>query len=519
MENPEVIPSKNSSSPKTDNFEDGVEKNHHFELIKKNVLHQVSVQKNHISWWKKSDVSKKTFLDWNAVAGVKRDVRTITLTTCILPKNERKGKRKLKLFQFEGRDEQEASLFERVVSTLVYPKNKRRLLFIINPFSGKKTAQKVFDTVKPVLNVANIEIETIETKHAGHAKEIGYRTNLKEFDGFICVSGDGVFHELINGIMDRKDWKKAIKKQIGIIPAGTGNSLASSLGFGPLEAALAVAKGYTRPLDLWRVIQGDNIFWSFLGVHWGLLCDVDVESEKFRWLGDTRYDIYGLMYILEFHVYGGRLCFLRDSESLEKTRCDADVSKCSICNQYVGSVKNKNSKKKQKKQKEEYVFQEYEEHETKEKKEKNKRGPPFIIPHSDFNSPPPGWETIDGSFSYFVTSNMPYVSKDALPTPWAHLSDGFIDIVFGQKDKVGRYQLLMSMLSGFQDGTYAERYEDLLVYLKVKAFTLVPSVERNRRGNISIDGEPVAYEPIGAECHQGLLSSLIAPAPFLFESP
>jgi sphingosine kinase len=44
--------------------------------------------------------------------------------------------------------------------------------------------------------------------------------DIKDCHGIVCVSGDGLLHEVINGIMKRADWKVAIKVPIGIIPAG-----------------------------------------------------------------------------------------------------------------------------------------------------------------------------------------------------------------------------------------------------------------------------------------------------------
>lgn len=53
-----------------------------------------------------------------------------------------------------------------------------------------------------------------------HAKELALTENLSQFDGIVCVSGDGVLVEVLNGLMDRPDWERAIKMPIGIVPAG-----------------------------------------------------------------------------------------------------------------------------------------------------------------------------------------------------------------------------------------------------------------------------------------------------------
>jgi diacylglycerol kinase family enzyme len=68
------------------------------------------------------------------------------------------------------------------------------------------------------------------------------------------VGGDGTIHETINGFFadERPISPQAV---LGIIPAGTGSDLRRSLRL-PLnvgEAALMIANGLARPVDLMRV--------------------------------------------------------------------------------------------------------------------------------------------------------------------------------------------------------------------------------------------------------------------------
>ena len=36
----------------------------------------------------------------------------------------------------------------------------------------------------------------------------------------ICISGDGVVHDVLNGMLKRKDWQEALKVPVGLICAG-----------------------------------------------------------------------------------------------------------------------------------------------------------------------------------------------------------------------------------------------------------------------------------------------------------
>lgn len=89
----------------------------------------------------------------------------------------------------------------------------------------------------------------IDTEHHNHALEIAKSLPIESYDAIVTVSGDGLAHEVINGFLQRPDARKAIKKvPLGVIPAGTSNSLSISLageklGFDPAYSALQIIKG------------------------------------------------------------------------------------------------------------------------------------------------------------------------------------------------------------------------------------------------------------------------------------
>ena len=58
------------------------------------------------------------------------------------------------------------------------------------------------------------------------------------------------------------------------------------------------------PMDLVSVDTSRGRLYSFLSVTWGLIADVDIESERYRSLGSARFTVSGLTHIL------GKLLFL-----------------------------------------------------------------------------------------------------------------------------------------------------------------------------------------------------------------
>ena len=112
----------------------------------------------------------------------------------------------------------------------------------------------------------------------------------------VCVGGDGMIFEVINGIMDRENGEEICKLiSIGIIPAGTGNGIAATLGFANdiEDAIVRVVRGRSNALDVMRIHQDDNPRLGFvyccLQASYGMMPDVDFDSEKLRWLGELRF--------------------------------------------------------------------------------------------------------------------------------------------------------------------------------------------------------------------------------------
>ncbi|ONM54193.1 hypothetical protein ZEAMMB73_Zm00001d020060 [Zea mays] len=68
---------------------------------------------------------------------------------------------------------------------------------------------------------------------------------------------------------------------------GTGNGMARSLlhaagePFSISNAVFAIIRGHKRALDVTSVVQGKARFFSVLMLTWGLVADVDIESEKY----------------------------------------------------------------------------------------------------------------------------------------------------------------------------------------------------------------------------------------------
>ena len=115
--------------------------------------------------------------------------------------------------------------------------------------------------IKPIFDAGGIELNIIETRYAGHAKDIARSAVIEDYESIAIVGGDGSMHEVINGLFLRSDNRKL---PIGLIPAGTGNSLMHDFKcLDPSEATRNIVKGYTRKLDIAKVNMEHKTVYAF----------------------------------------------------------------------------------------------------------------------------------------------------------------------------------------------------------------------------------------------------------------
>ena len=171
------------------------------------------------------------------------------------------------------------------------------ICFIVNPNSGKKKSLKIFNTIRPLLNQKKIDFDYFETEYSGHASNIIQNINLKKYHGIIIIGGDGTFHEVVNGLMLKKN---KLKIPIGIIPGGSGNSFLYDIDDkNPLSIFKTILKFKKRKIDIIKVKTPNEIIYSINLVGWGLVTDIGESAEKFRWLGTSRYTIVSIAEIIK----------------------------------------------------------------------------------------------------------------------------------------------------------------------------------------------------------------------------
>jgi diacylglycerol kinase family enzyme len=130
------------------------------------------------------------------------------------------------------------------------------------------------------------------------------------------VSGDGLIHEVVNGLYRRNDWMQFTSKTtIGFIPGGSANGLVkavldySSETYSVENAAFIVSKGRRTRMDLTE-IEGEyepEKIYSFLSIAWAVIADCDINSEFIRCVGTARFTLWGIFRVFCKKNYHGSL--------------------------------------------------------------------------------------------------------------------------------------------------------------------------------------------------------------------
>ncbi len=163
------------------------------------------------------------------------------------------------------------------------------LALLVNPTAGKGRAARVIADVVAVLRDAGMNVEIVIGRDADEARALAREAvSAGRVDGLVALGGDGMVHLALQAVAQTDT-------PLAIVPSGTGNDLAASLGL-PLRDTSAAARiaadllvrGRTRVMDAVRV--GESWFGCVLGA--GFDSRVNDRANRLSWpRGRMRYNL------------------------------------------------------------------------------------------------------------------------------------------------------------------------------------------------------------------------------------
>ena len=164
-------------------------------------------------------------------------------------------------------------------------KFSKKLLFIINPNSGKGNSEQIFFTqIKPYFEKhTQYKLDYCISRYSNHINSY-IQTNkdtLNEYDSLIILGGDGMMHLTLNSLLKNK-----LDIPLGIIPTGSGNGLVKSMfyercreEYTRLDCYELIKEYSIKKIDTIYVSSTSGYLTSFLAISWGIVSDLDINTE------------------------------------------------------------------------------------------------------------------------------------------------------------------------------------------------------------------------------------------------
>jgi diacylglycerol kinase (ATP) len=181
---------------------------------------------------------------------------------------------------------------------------------VVNPVSGKRQGDRIANDAEQRLRSLGHEIARIQGDDAHHAREQLAKAVETGVDTVVVVGGDGALHDVLPVVVGHD-------LTLGLLPAGTGNDTARSLGIptkDPSAATQVLLGGHTRHIDL---AQTGNDEYVVTVVASGFDSKVNERANAMTWpRGNMRYNIAIVAELREFEPL--EFTITLDGETIER---------------------------------------------------------------------------------------------------------------------------------------------------------------------------------------------------------
>jgi YegS/Rv2252/BmrU family lipid kinase len=126
----------------------------------------------------------------------------------------------------------------------------RNVVLLYNPIAGKNRRRRrdEVESAARVLRASGVETQVVATRAPASAGDQAREAVAAGCDAVLACGGDGTIHEVVQGLA-------GTDTPLGVIPLGTGNSLANELRLSrnPIRAAQAILASEPRRIALGKV--------------------------------------------------------------------------------------------------------------------------------------------------------------------------------------------------------------------------------------------------------------------------
>ncbi|RVE54723.1 hypothetical protein evm_000490 [Chilo suppressalis] len=186
-------------------------------------------------------------------------------------------------------------------SLIPMDRNPTLVTVILNPVANKRKAKKDFEKYcEPLLHLAGLQVDIVQTASEGNAKEIA--ESLRGTEAIIVAGGDGTLSETVTGLLRRNDG--ANQFPLGVLPLGRTNTFGNSMfpeGNGVekvkqlIDACMAIIEGDTVWKDAMKIEpipkedeEPSRPIYALSCLEWGAFRDTLAKKDKYWFCGSLR---------------------------------------------------------------------------------------------------------------------------------------------------------------------------------------------------------------------------------------
>ena len=168
-----------------------------------------------------------------------------------------------------------------------------KIHFVLNPNAGNGSPLKIFQEIEEELILNNVKYTIFKSQGRNDIFNHVMSDEIPECDVICAMGGDGTIHETADGLMQSG---KASDLAFSVIPSGTGNAFAQTLGeLKPKKAIRKILEGERLKIDAMEIKQGPKVSYAVNIIGWGMASRVNQISDQLRILGGIRYNIASLI--------------------------------------------------------------------------------------------------------------------------------------------------------------------------------------------------------------------------------
>ena len=168
-----------------------------------------------------------------------------------------------------------------------------KIHFVLNPNAGNGSPLKIFQEIEEELTLNNVKYTIFKSQGRNDIFNHVMSDEIPECDVICAMGGDGTIHETADGLMQSG---KASDLAFSVIPSGTGNAFAQTLGeLKPKKAIRKILEGERLKIDAMEIKQGPKVSYAVNIIGWGMASRVNQISDQLRMLGGIRYNIASLI--------------------------------------------------------------------------------------------------------------------------------------------------------------------------------------------------------------------------------